>query len=99
MIVNNGTRIGLSNVYIKTDNNDYIQLENNIENVALQNTDINQELLDEFKMITTPTEISMKLYASKHSGELSKCLYYMQSKNKRIRKKYAKKMYRLLGGK
>lgn len=55
------------------------------------------DLYDFVKSINEPIEFSCTLHKKKNGDYVEKCLYYMNSKKKRIRKKYQNKLRKLLG--
>ena len=95
--MNNGTRLGLSNIQFSTDGVDWKPL-GIAQEVDLKCEQQDNEFYDFVKDINKPIEISCSLYKKKNGCFIEKCLYYIGNKKKRIRKKYNDKLYRLLKG-
>lgn len=88
----NNTRIGLSNLQMMNSDGEYVNL-GEVQEITLENDDI---LPIKFGF-SQPQEISFRLSAKKHEIITEKYLYFMHSKKARIRRKYAKRFYKLFG--
>ena len=88
----NNTRIGLSNLQMMNSDGEYVDL-GEVQEITLENDDILPIKFD----FTQPTEINFKLRAKKYGIATERYLYFMHSKKARIRRKYAKRFYKLFG--
>ena len=88
----NNTRIGLSNLKMMNSDGEYVDL-GEAQEITLENDDI---LPIQFNF-SQPQEISCTLRAKKYGIITERYLYFMHSKKARIRRKYAKRFYKLFG--
>lgn len=86
-------KIGLSNLQMMNSDGEYVDL-GEAKEITLENDDILPIQFD----FSKPQEISCRLSAKKHGIITEKYLYFMHSKKARIRRKYAKRFYKLFGG-
>lgn len=92
----NSARFGLGNIQFSSDGEKWQQL-GTTRQVELELKEQDNDLYDFVKGINEPIEFSCTLHKKKNGTNIEKCLYYMSSKKKRIRKKYSNKLYYLLG--
>lgn len=94
--MNNGIKVGLSNIQISTDGETYKPLKPTTQEVILKYEETEPTNNYNFDF-TQPIEFSCKLTKKKKGTLIERCLYYQHSKKKRIRKKY--NLLRILGDK
>lgn len=94
--MNSGTRLGLTNIQFSSDGENWQQL-GTTQQVELEIKEQDNNLYDFVKCINEPVAFSCTLHKKKNGTYIEKCLYYMNSKKKRIRKKYSDKFHYLLG--
>ena len=94
--MNNGIKLGLSNIQISTDGETYKPLKPTTQEVfvSFEEAKPNNEYNFDF---TQPIEFSTRMKKKKNGTIFERCLYYQHNKRKRIRKKY--NLFRLLGDK
>lgn len=92
----NSAKFGLGNIQFSSDGENWQQLGTTQE-VELEVNHQDNDLYDFVKGINEPIEFSCTLHKKKNGSYIEKCLYYMSSKKKRIRKKYSDKLKYLLG--
>ena len=85
-------KIGLSNLQMMNSDGKYVDL-GEVHEITFENDDILPIQFD----FSQPQEISFKLRAKKYGITIERYLYFMHSKKARIRKKYAKRYYKLFG--
>lgn len=90
-------KLGLSNVQFSSDGINWKPLGTTQE-ASLKCEQQDNDFYDFAKDINKPIEFSCTLCKKKNGAFIEKCLYYMSSKKKRIRKKYNDKLYKLLKG-
>ena len=94
--MNNGIKVGLSNIQISTDGETYKPLKPAKE--VILRFEEPEPINNEFNFdMTQPIEMSVRLRKKKKGTLIERCLYYQHSKKKRIRKKY--NLFRILGDK
>lgn len=91
----NSARFGLSNIQFSSDGENWQQL-GTTQQVELETKEQDNDLYDFVKRINEPVEFSCTLHKKKNGTYIEKCLYYVSSKKKRIRKKYSNKLHYLL---
>lgn len=92
----NNARFGLGNIQFSSDGENWQQLGTTQE-IELEFKEQDNDLYDFVKDINKPIEFSCTLHKKKNGSYIEKCMYYMSSKKKRIRKKYNGKLNYLLG--
>lgn len=94
--MNNGIKVGLSNIQISTDGETYKSLKPTTQEVFVrfEETEPTNKYNFDFSQ---PVEMSVRLTRKKKGALIERCLYYQHSKKKRIRKKY--NLLRILGDK
>lgn len=94
--MNNGIKVGLSNIQVSIDGETYKPLKPAKEVILRfeEPKPINNELNFD---ITQPIEMSIRLRKKKKGTIIERCLYYQHNRKKRIRKKYC--LWRILGDK
>lgn len=94
--MNNGIKVGLSNIQISTDGKTYKPLKPTTQEVFVrfEETEPNNKYNFDF---TQPIEFSAAMKRKKKGTLIERCLYYQKSKKKRIRKKY--NLLKILGDK
>ncbi len=95
--MNTETRLGLSNIQISTDGVNWKSL-GTAQEVSIECEKQDNDFYDFVKDINKPIEISCTIHKKKKGCFIEKCLYYMKSKKKRIRKKYQNKLFKILKG-
>lgn len=94
--MNNGLKIGLSNIQISTDGETYKPLKPTTQKVILRFEETEPTNKYDFDF-TKPIEFRTTIRRKKKGTLIERCLYYQKSKKKRIRKKY--NLFRILGDK
>lgn len=85
--MNNGIKVSLSNIQISTDGETYKPLKPAKE--VILRFEEPEPVNNKFNFdMTQPIEMSVRLRKKKKGTIFERCLYYQNSKKKRIRKKY-----------